>query len=229
MKYLIANWKAQMTLTEMGEWVDVFLRLLQEDDILVSALSKEQFVMIIAPPAPFLTLLKERLSPYPFIKLAAQDVSSYKEGKYTGEITAKALKDLVPYAIIGHSERRMYFHESEEDIEHKISLCEQYGITPILCVRGPSDKVYPSASLIAYEPVEAIGTGHNADPSTVLSTKRLMNLGESTAFIYGGSVDESNMQTYLRDNEVHGFLVGTSSLNPHTWYLLCKEMIGPTI
>jgi len=224
MKYLIANWKAQMTLTEMSEWTDAFIRRLKDDHEVVSSLSKNLWKMIIAPPAPFLPLLKDRFVDYPFIAYASQDVSSYKEGKYTGEITAKALKDFVSYAIIGHSERRMYFQESEEEIEQKISLCDQYGITPIVCVRSEKDIVYPSLSLVAYEPVEAIGTGHNADPATVIRSKKRWGMEDSITFIYGGSVDESNMQSYLEGDQVRGFLVGTSSLNPHTWYLMCKEL-----
>lgn len=141
----------------------------------------------ILPAFPILPVAKEVLSETQ-IAYGAQDVSAHKEGAYTGEVSARMLSDLgCRYAIVGHSERRRYHHETDTLVAEKAKRLLEEGITPILCVGEPLEvrergeavpytlaqlrgsleglnPPGPEALVIAYEPVWAIGTGRNATP-----------------------------------------------------------------
>ncbi len=224
MKYLIANWKAQTTLFEIVKWIENFKEQISNDPKLQQKLTSNELKIIICPPFPFILYVKTHFQDIEGVEVGAQDVSVFKEGKYTGEVTAKALKDITNYSIVAHSERRDHFQETEQEIEHKISLCDQYNITPILCVRNAIDTVYSSVRIVAFEPVEAIGTGENADVDYVLEMKKKINLPEGTAYLYGGSADSKNINNYLKTGEIDGFLVGTASLDPQEFYAMAREM-----
>ncbi|MCR4285965.1 MAG: triose-phosphate isomerase [Candidatus Kaiserbacteria bacterium] len=224
MKYLIANWKAQATLSEMILWIETFRELLHTDHTVQHKLEKKELTIIICPPFPYLLYIKNRFQDVEGITVGAQTVSHIKEGKYTGEVTAKALKDAATFSIVGHSERRSNFHESEDEIERKVSLCNQYHIEPILCVRSENDTIYEDVKIVAFETVEAIGTGKNEDVAHVLEMKQKMKVPAETSFLYGGSADEENMREYLDTGEVHGFIVGTASLDPREFFTMAQKM-----
>lgn len=224
MKYLIANWKAQTTLFEIVKWIETFKDQLTGDKKIQEKLTNNELKIIICPPFPFILYTKNHFEDIDGIEVGAQDVSAFKEGKYTGEVTAKALKDITDYAIVAHSERREHFQETEQEIEHKISLCDQYNITPVLCIRNATDIIYPSATIVAFEPVEAIGTGENADVEYVLEMKKKIQLPEGAAYLYGGSADSTNINDYLKTGEIDGFLVGTASLDPREFFAMAREM-----
>ena len=219
MKYLIANWKAQMTFSQVTEWTQTFKELLSQDPTVTNDIS-----ITICPPFPFLQYLQWQFKDIPFVAIGSQTVSSIEEGKYTGEVTAKALQELVNYSIVGHSERRSIFNENEEDIEAKIAQCQTYGIQPILCIRDEQDKLYEGVKLIAYEPVSAIGTGNNMNSQEVIEMKKKLNIPSDCIFIYGGSADEKNCKEYIQTGEIQGFLVGTASLDPRRFYDMLKAM-----
>lgn len=223
MKYLIANWKAQMILAETTQWLNVFYRLISADEILKKKL-KNELSLVICPPAPFIVYVGDHLNNVN-IKVGSQNISSMNRGKFTGEITAEALKDICDYAIIGHSERRSEFNESEETIALKLTQASQHGLKTIHCVRNYSDKRYDLADMVAYEPVEAIGTGANADINTIVQMKSKLNISHQTPFLYGGSVDSKNISHYLDTDKIDGFLVGTASLDPQEFYLMATKMI----
>lgn len=222
MKYLIANWKAQMNQESITSWLNKFTSIIRTDTSVMSVLD-QKLTLIICPPAPYLEFVKNSLKQLP-IKTGAQSISHYPEGKYTGEVTAKMAKEFVSYAIIGHSERRRYLHETNEDIQDKIEQCRIHHIEPVLCVRNEDDTIYDDVTIVAYEPVEAIGTGQNAEAEEVIEMKKQLNIGRNTAFLYGGSADETNIEDYLKTGEVDGFLVGTASLDPEKFYLMVKKM-----
>ncbi|MBP9691637.1 triosephosphate isomerase [Candidatus Woesebacteria bacterium] len=224
MKYLIANWKAQTTLSEMIEWVDTFRKLIHSSQPVQQKLTEKQLAIIICPPFPYLLYIKNRFQDVDGISVGAQTVSHIKEGKFTGEVTAKALKDAATFSIVGHSERRAHFHETEDEIERKISLCNQYHIEPILCIRSEHDRVYDDVRIVAFETVEAIGTGKNEDVAHVLDVKKKMNIASDIRFLYGGSADAENMNEYLDTGEVHGFIVGTASLDPHEFFKMAEQI-----
>jgi triosephosphate isomerase len=213
--YLITNWKANKNLNEAYFWIDSFLKDYSPD---------EKIKVIIAPPFPLIFPLKEKIKNTPQIFLAAQDVSFFEEGSFTGEVTAKTLQGLVDYVIIGHSERRKYFYENDEKIEKKVILAKKYNIEPILCIRHQNDKIFNLVKIIAYEPPDAIGTGKNEDPQNVVKIKQLLNLNSEISFLYGGSVNEKNVEEYLKTKIIDGFLIGSSSLVPQNFLSIFNKL-----
>lgn len=188
-----------------------------------------------------LSLQKERK----LFKLASQNLYWKDEGAYTGEVSAHQLRGLVSYAIIGHSERRHIFGEHDKDVRNKVQAAIRHGITPILCVGETAherasketsgvlhdqivgglanltaDEV--AETVIAYEPVWAIGTGDNALPSDVETAVHIIRrqiehlYGRTTAsavrILYGGSVASHNAASYLAITSIDGLLVGGASL-----------------
>ncbi|MDD3481291.1 MAG: triose-phosphate isomerase [Patescibacteria group bacterium] len=182
------------------------------------------------------------------IKVGSQDIFYEEEGRYTGEISPDQLKGFAEYSIVGHSERRSNFGETDKIVAKKAAAAARHGIVPIICVgenlhekmdgltklvvTGQTEASLSeltakevAESVIAYEPIWAIGTGHTCDPGTANEVVRnIRNLikvlfGEKTAekvhIIYGGSIDEKNIKGFAKEKEIDGYLVGTASLN-HT-------------
>lgn len=171
------------------------------------------------------------------IHLGAQNVSSYEEGAYTGEISAKQLKKLgVEYCIVGHSERRIYQKETNTDIKYKITHLLQENIRPILCI-GESkeereskmaDKVLLqelesalsdlkkedlNKIIIAYEPIWAIGTGfipNNDEIEEMFSI--IKQKYPDNPVLYGGSVNQNNIEELKKISSIDGYLLGGLSL-----------------
>lgn len=224
MKYIIANWKANKTLAEAENWIETFIAILNSNEKIKNSLINDKLTVIIAPPYPFIITLKDKLNGQKNILIGSQDLSEIEEGSYTGEVTAKTLSSLVDYAIIGHSERRANFNETEERIEKKIGLAKKYGIEPVLCIRNNNDHVYDHAKFIAYEPPASIGNGNNEDVSKVIDMKKRLSLKEDVRFIYGASVNDENCQEYLKSNEIDGLLVGTASKDPNSFCSILEKV-----
>lgn len=216
MKYIIANWKANSTYQDINVWMDEF----SNNDFT----SVHDVEIILCPPFPFLTQVKEYVDDMPFVKIGSQDISQFSEGAYTGEITASMLQKIIDYAIIGHSERRSHFNETNELLEIKSQQAIQHDIKPILCVRNTMDLIPHNVNIVAYEPVESIGTGNNQSVEMVISVKHSLNIPPGTLFIYGGSVDETNAALYLNNSEIDGVLVGSASLDPKKFYDIIRAV-----
>ena len=92
-----------------------------------------------------------------------------------------------------------------------------------MCIRGVKDELH-GADTIAYEPVEAIGSGQNADLEDVLSMKKLLKISTETTYLYGGSADQHNITEYLKSGEIDGFLVGTASLNASSFFAMAQAI-----
>jgi len=161
------------------------------------------------------------------LRLGSQDAFWETKGAYTGEISSQMLKDLgVEYVILGHSERRRYFKESDEIINKKIKAVIVCGLKPILCIanltqlrkslRGISEKV-----IIAYEPVFAIGTGK---PCSIGQAKKMRNKIKYPQVLYGGSVNSQNAADYIKKAGFKGLLVGGASLNPKEFVKIIKSV-----
>jgi triosephosphate isomerase len=213
--FLIANWKANKNLNEAYSWIDIFLK---------NYSLSEDIKVIIAPPFPLILPLKEKIKNTAQIFLAAQDLSFFEEGSFTGEVTAKTLNQLVDFVILGHSERRNYFNETNEIINKKVILAKKYSIEPILCIRNQNDPIFNQVKIISYEPPNAIGTGKNEDPDEVIKLKQSLNLEENIFFLYGGSVNEKNIEKYLQTKAIDGFLVGTASLDPFNFLNIFNKL-----
>ena len=163
--------------------------------------------------------------------LGVQNICSYENMNITGEITFDMLKNNIEYAIIGHSERRYILNESDEQIKQKIELCLVNNITPVLCI---GEKVFESQEktfdflekqvnsalnnnydkvIIAYEPVYAIGTGNTCDINTIEKVcEFLKNRFNPKAVLYGGSVNEHNIEQLKLVKTCDGYLIGKTSL-----------------
>lgn len=179
MKYFIANWKANKTFDEVLTWTDQFISLFKDNQ-----------PVIICPPHPFIIPLKERLKVFKNVFIGAQDLSRFEQGTYTGEVTAKNLSGLVSYVILGHSERRGHFSESDDILLDKFQLAQKYQIKTIYCIANVNQIFPQSAEFLCFEPVEAISTGNgkgeNEPLTKILTVKSQLKLGSGTKFIYGG-------------------------------------------
>lgn len=215
MKYLIANWKANKNLEEAVQWVDFILN---------SNTQVSQLKVVICPPFPLIYPLKEKIKNSSLIELGSQDISAFESGNYTGEVTAKSLQGLIRYALVGHSERRSNFKESDQMIQKKIINAKKYGIEPILCIRGEQDVIPDETRMVVYEPVYSIGTGNNEQPAKVIETLEKLKLDSSVTFFYGGSVNINNIGSYLATSRFDGFLVGTASLDPAEFLDLIRKI-----
>lgn len=216
MKYIIANWKAHMNPQTTEEWIETFLSSLNTDTNLSKFIHSGDRSVIVCPPYPFLLSLKKIVN-NTSIYCGSQDLSQFEEGSYTGDVTAKSLSGLVSYSIIGHSERRHFYKETDEMIATKTELAAKNAIKTIVCIRGTSDQIPEKADIIAYEPVEAIGSGRNESVEDVIKMKKHLAGLNNKPFIYGGSVTPENVAEYLNAAEIDGVLVGTASLDPQSF------------
>lgn len=217
-KLIVANWKANKTLSEVAHWLNNF----PSDKDSRSQLSSLQIVL--APPYPFLSLARQLIDERQLpITLAVQDLSAFGSGAYTGEVAAFNLQGLqVTHAILGHSERRRLLQEPDTLIADKITEALRSGIKPILCLDQPnfqSQVKYLSSEqlrqlAIAYEPVSAIGSGQAEDPGDLLLVRQALQRSYGqTPLIYGGSVTADNIAGFLKVCD--GVLVGGASLDVH--------------
>lgn len=203
----------------------------------------------IAPPFIYLDLASQQLSGST-IQLGAQDVGTHLSGAFTGETSAEMLKDIgAKYIIIGHSERRMYHYESNEFIAQKFAILKENGLIPVLCIgeteqenmNGETETVCKrqldailktqgaiafNNTVIAYEPVWAIGTGKSATPAQAQNVHHFIrgyiaefdqNIAEKVTILYGGSVNDSNAAELFTQPDIDGALVGGASLKANAF------------
>ncbi len=207
--FLVANWKSNLGRSETVTW---FETIAQSNTDLASHPEK---IVIICPPFLLLPRAKQSLQEKELpIALGAQNISPFGEGAYTGEVNAKEVKEYADYTIIGHSERRQLFAESNELLEKKVALALENGLTPIFCVQGKDTPVPAGVTIVAYEPITAIGTGTPDTPENadgVAAALRLAN-PQVVAVLYGGSVKPDNVATFTAKEHIDGVLVGGASL-----------------
>ncbi len=172
----------------------------------------------------------------PNFDLGSQNVSSYHQGAYTGEIYAHQLKSLnVKYCLVGHSERRKYQRETNKDINEKIKRLLEEEITPILCVGETKEQkdskktksvllselneclsgINNNDIIIAYEPIWAIGTGITPTKDEVEDVlKEIKKVYQKNKLIYGGSLNQENIVEFKTSELIDGYLLGGLSLKP---------------
>ena len=243
---IVGNWKLNKTIHEAVLLV-TSLRSMVADVTDVE--------IVVAPVFTGLTAAAEALSGGN-IRLAAQDVFWEDSGAFTGEVSPGMLKDVgCEYVIIGHSERRQYFGETNENVNRKAKASHAHGLIPIICTgetlaereTGKTTVVVKEQLLngiaglsaaqiirtvIAYEPVWAIGTGHNATPDQAQEVHALIRLLLSETYSddvayqvriqYGGSVKPDNAATLIAQSDVDGALVGTASWDAESFAQIIK-------
>ncbi len=206
--YIIGNWKSNKSSSQTVEW---FEKIAHKKDLIAKDAFKKT---VICVPYLFLPLAKSLIGKYALdIHLAAQDISPFGEGAYTGAINGKQLSEYCSFVIIGHSERRQNFAETDEVLAKKVTMALANGLTPIFCVKDSETSIPAGVKIVAYEPLFAIGTGQADTPDNAervaleIANKGIENI------IYGGSVTGENVRSFTEKDHIAGVLPGKSSLD----------------
>lgn len=233
-RLLVANWKSHKTSAEAQTWLETFRRRVTDLGPQLNSTGKP--TMVVAPPFPFVPQTVAALVDVPHVSVAVQDISPFPAGKYTGAVSTRNLEGWpISHAIVGHSERRRYFHETNQEVANKVSVLIEAGITPIVCVDAEYveqqadviEKQLRSRCVVAYEPLAAIGTGVSQEVAEVLPVVDRVReaFGAQTAVIYGGSVTVDNLDAYLLATD--GVLVGGASLDADEFMNLVEKAVSP--
>ncbi|HVF71201.1 MAG TPA: triose-phosphate isomerase [Chthoniobacterales bacterium] len=241
-KIVAANWKMNMAQAEAKSFIETFLLEIEET---------RDVEVVIIPPFTSLAPVNAALENAQHIKVGAQNMHWERSGAFTGEISPAMLRDLfVRYVVLGHSERRTLFGETDEIVNRKVRAAHEAMLRPILCVgesleqreRGEVENVLSTQlrgslaglgskelqeTVVAYEPVWAIGTGKTATADQAQEAHAFVRrvLGEisdeATAekmrLQYGGSVKPDNAGTLMSQPDIDGALVGGASLDPRSF------------
>ena len=226
-RIIVANWK----LNGSFDFIEQYLQELN-----LSKLENSNDCGIICAPSVYLHKLGGKLNSF---FLGGQNCSNYNEGAYTGEVSASMLKDAkCQFCIVGHSERRQIFGESNEDVCIKVMNLIAHNINPIICIGETFEeknknltkdilssqilKSFPKNAtkdfvIIAYEPIWSIGTGltpslEEIDNIHSFIKNEIQNF-ENYKILYGGSVNSKNASTIMSLKNVDGVLVGGASLD----------------
>lgn len=243
---IVANWKMNLGLAESVALAQSTARIAEK---------YHQHRIVIAPAMPWLVSIKEavRFAP-PTFSLAAQSVSNWPEGAYTGDVAATQLKGLVSYCLVGHSERRRYHQENGSVIAGQIQQLLAVNVTPIVCfgemtqsqqaafspqVTTDLDRDLAGLSpeeiqkcVFAYEPLWAIGTGVVASPDYIKKVLKHVRphleqkASDAVSLLYGGSVAESNAADLATIPGLDGLLVGGASLHAKRFAEICRSFHG---
>lgn len=242
---IVGNWKMNLSLGES---------IVLAESIKEGLADLSGFDAVLCPPFPFLGPVAEALSRHRLqhLLLGAQNIFWKEEGAYTGEVAAPMLRGLADFVIIGHSERRRVFHESEAEIIAKVKLAIKHGLRPIVCVgelkkaaggQPPSQLVKELETIlaalptddqakliIAYEPVWAISTNPGAKAAdghyaNVVCFHLRQELPAEVPVLYGGSVSAENAPEFLSQPEINGVLVGGASLTARSFLAICRAAV----
>lgn len=241
MKYIFGNWKMYLDLSESKALAEAMVGE-SFDDTKVN--------VAIFPSALALSKVEE-ITRESKIVVGAQDVYWTSKGAYTGAVSALMYKTAgCKYALVGHSERRHVFGETDEDARKKIEACLDAGLIPVVCVGETKEekdagkrqyrlkkqimkafdglKLNGGEIMVAYEPVWAIGTGDPCNPADAddvhgwIKNELKQYFDKDISVLYGGSVNEANAKDYLVYDVVDGILVGGASTKSESF----KAIIG---
>lgn len=232
-KIVIAgNWKMFKTQAESLEFLQGFMPSLEH--------TPEDREVVLCVPYTDLNQLSKNLHGSR-IQLGAQNVHWENSGAYTGEISGEMLAEIgTRYVIVGHSERRQYFGETDETVNKRLLAAQKSDLTPILCVGETKQQrdageiestvtkqlklglvgVDQQNLVIAYEPIWAIGTGDTCEATEanrVIGLIRAQLSNPNVSIQYGGSVKPSNIDEIMAQPEIDGALVGGASLEPDSF------------
>ncbi len=238
------NWKMNGT----SESIRILLA-----DITSGAMNVDGLVTLVCPPAVYLSQVVAQIVDAP-VSVGAQNVSEQPKGAFTGECSLGMLQDLgCEYVILGHSERRSIFGESDAIVAEKVAATLEAELIPVLCVgetleqreAGNALAVVSSqidvvlqrigiegfaSTVIAYEPVWAIGTGLTATPEDAQAVHAAIraqlakldeNVAENLSILYGGSMNAANAAELLAQQDIDGGLIGGASLKADEFLTIC--------
>ena len=236
-KVIAGNWKMNMLPSEAIDFIDKLAPEVKD--------TKNEVILCVPYTDLFYALLTVQGTN---IKIGAQNMHFEESGAYTGEVSGKMLKSIgVEYVIIGHSERRQYFNETDESVNKKLKAAFKNDLKPIVCVgetlaqreAGETEEVITKQTelaldgltleqvqdtIIAYEPIWAIGTGKTATAEDANNSIKAIrekicqiygqNVANGVIIQYGGSVKSSNAKELFEMSDIDGGLVGGASLKP---------------
>ncbi len=209
-KYIIGKWKANKNRQEVKDWCAI----ISQKEFAHKPI--ENLEIVVCPPFCYLSLSRVNIAENKLtLNLGAQDISPFINGAYTGEVTGAMIKDDADFVIIGHSERRKYFHEDDKMLTQKVNRAKEAGLKVIYCVPDEKTAIPSIVDIIAYEPVWAIGTGKADTPQNanqVIGT--IKQKYPQIAVIYGGSVTPENIVSFVSQVNIDGLLAGGTSLDP---------------
>jgi triosephosphate isomerase len=250
-KIIAANWKMNMSCAEAVGYIEILLRELGQDD---------EVEVVIIPPFTAISKVSELLSHSQQVKVGAQNMYFEKAGAFTGEVSAAMLRELfVRYVVLGHSERRAIFGETDEVVNKKARAAHEAVLKPIVCIgetlsereAGKVEEVLErqlrgslaglgakemTETVLAYEPVWAIGTGRTASPAQAQEAHAFIRktLGaiwdvptaDKVRIQYGGSVKPENTASLMSQPDIDGALVGGASLDPRAFAQIVQHSAG---
>jgi len=243
--FCIANWKMCMNDTDTLKFLETFNTFV---------FGNNNKTIVICPSYTSIGTVYNNSNNN--FKVGAQNISLFKKGAYTGEISLNMLNDLhCSHIIIGHSEQRKNFKENDLSIRNKLRLIDKSTMTPIVCIGESFEErknnrafeiiekqiisIFENNELnankdliIAYEPIWAIGTGLSADNKIISDMHKFIkniikNIYENYCniyLLYGGSVNNNNAKDISNLNNVDGFLIGSSSLDPKIFYEIYEQL-----
>ncbi len=223
-RYIIGNWKCNKSSDDGRRWLDSFAELYTP---------KNNLEIIIAPSFVVIESIADHLQQLGLdnVHLAAQDLSPFPKGSYTGAVAADMLRGLVQYVITGHSERRRYFHENNQDVANKVSEACDADLIPIVCV----DSSYALAQLaglvdieceqmiVAYTPVDALNVNVPEPVGKVSEAlDHIREMYSEWPVIYGGALRPGNADQYFTLPELSGLFLGSTSLDAEKFAAVCE-------
>jgi len=243
-KYCIANFKMNKNRTESKEYIESIQAKFRKADF---ASNGDNIRMVVCPPFHSLDTTQIKASDNHGIYIGAQNIYYLENGSYTGEISASMIHEIgSKYVIVGHSERRTHFNETNEQINKKIKIALDNRLRPIVCIGESLEQrkkgliehtlkeqitiglncIQDYSIILAYEPVWAIGTGETATADIIVETHQIIRKilndigfdGQKISILYGGSVNRNNAKELIALGDVDGFLIGGASLDVnHFW------------
>ena len=225
----VANWKLNRNFSSTAEYIDQ-----------IKDYENDNAEIVICPPYPLIGKFFD--AKLQNLKLGAQNFAAFKNGAYTGEVSIEMINELgCDFSIIGHSERRQYFNESDLDVNLKTKLALKNKVTPIICI-GETLKQRQNGEfkeiileqvnkalfeisnkpiIIAYEPIWAIGSGLTAENHQIEEVFELISetaknnnvQADKLKILYGGSANVKNLDNLLKIPNISGFLIGSASLD----------------
>jgi triosephosphate isomerase (TIM) len=210
MKQLViaGNWKSNKTTAEAMRWLQDFQGHIRSIPSYIT--------VVLCVPFTLLYTVKEEIKVHALpLLLGAQNVSPFQDGAQTGEESARMVKDLADWVIIGHSERRKNFSETDELLAKKVKEAKGAGLKIIYCVPDEHTNIPKDVDVVAYEPVWAIGSGKSDSPENANAVvSNIKAVSQVPKVLYGGSVTAANVASFVTQPAIDGVLPGGSSLDP---------------